>query len=54
MKIKDLVDNIVDKDFVSAENQFQSIMNDKVADALANEKERMAQNLFKDDQEQEA
>lgn len=47
-KINDMIKDINSKDFVNAEVKFQSVMNDKVADALANAKETLAKNLFKD------
>ena len=41
-----MIKDINKKDFVNAEVKFQSVMNDKVADALANAKETFAKNLF--------
>lgn len=43
-----MIKDINNKDFVSAENTFQSVMNDKVADALANAKETLSKTLFND------
>lgn len=45
-KINAMINDINNKDFVDAETKFQSVMNDKVADALANAKETLAKNLF--------
>lgn len=45
-KINSMIKDINKKDFVNAEVKFQSVMNDKVADALANAKETFAKNLF--------
>jgi hypothetical protein len=47
-KINAMINDIAKKDFVNAEVKFNSVMNDKVADALANAKETLAQGLFKD------
>lgn len=47
-KINAMIKDINNKDFVSAENKFQSVMNDKVADALANAKETLSKTLFND------
>lgn len=47
-KINAMIKDINNKDFVSAENTFQSVMNDKVADALANAKETLSKTLFND------
>ena len=47
-KINAMIKDINDKNFVDAENKFQSVMNDKVADALAQAKERLSKTLFND------
>ena len=47
-KINAMIKDINNKDFVSAENKFQSVMNDKVDDALANAKETLSKTLFND------
>jgi hypothetical protein len=47
-KIKSMINDIANKDLVSAETKFQSVMNDKVADALATAKETLSKTLFND------
>lgn len=47
-KINSMIKDIASKNFVDAENKFQSVMNDKVADALAQAKERLSKTLFND------
>lgn len=47
-KINAMIKDINDKDFVNAEVKFQSVMNDKVADALATAKETLSKTLFND------
>mgnify|MGYP005988914185 CR=1 FL=1 len=47
-KINAMINDIKDKDFVNAEVKFQSVMNDKVADALATAKETLSKTLFND------
>lgn len=43
-----MIKDINKKDFVNAEVKFQSVMNDKVADALATAKETLSKTLFND------
>lgn len=47
-KINAMIKDINNKDFVNAEVKFQSVMNDKVADALATAKETLSKTLFND------
>jgi hypothetical protein len=51
--IKSMIDDIANRDLVSAEVKFQNVMNDKVSDALSAEKERVAKTLFKDNESQD-
>jgi hypothetical protein len=50
-KINAMIKDINKKDFVNAEVKFQSVMNDKVAHALANAKETFAKNLFNNEEQ---
>lgn len=41
-----MIDQIAQSNYTDAEQHFHSLMNDKVADALASEKEQLAKSLF--------
>lgn len=52
-QIQSMIDDVANRDLVSAEVKFQNVMNDKVANALSQEKERVAKTLFRDKEESE-
>lgn len=46
MEIKDLIDNVSKGDVQASNNAFDSILMDKTNDALDNQKQNIAQNMY--------
>tara|TARA_R110002153_G_scaffold47751_2_gene134786 strand:+ start:257 stop:514 length:258 start_codon:yes stop_codon:yes gene_type:complete len=49
--IDDFIDHVVGKDFVSAQSEFQSVLNTKMQDAIDQEKIAVAGAMFGEDED---
>ena len=52
--IEDMINNIVNQDYTKAQNTFADIMGDKISDALDQEKVAIAQNMYSEEEYEEA